>query len=229
MLILWKERMNKSNEQALDTARWHSVGNQEHVSGQPYLDSTFIQGKFQIDSVVTCSTLSLNTLNSLLPDVEHKWSPYHSYPYGISKPLKPEGQVYLMCERKKDHWRSYTIHSYLSWHHNPKEHSPTETCSTKTSIYPPSFISQPRHGGCLLNICDQNQQQSICRANSRPLSNQSKTAEAMPETSLREPEHSERRFLKAIPDKIWENNQLPQKTKSLSQTNHSTTLTMNTL
>ena len=29
-----------------------------------------------------------------------KWSPYHSYPYGISKPLEPEGQVDLVCESK---------------------------------------------------------------------------------------------------------------------------------
>ena len=44
--------------------------------------------------------MSLSTLRSLLPDAELKRSPYRLYLYGNSKPLKPEGQVDLMCERE---------------------------------------------------------------------------------------------------------------------------------
>ena len=44
--------------------------------------------------------MSLSTLGSLLPDAELKRSPYRLYLYGNSKPLEPEGQVDLMCERE---------------------------------------------------------------------------------------------------------------------------------
>ena len=44
--------------------------------------------------------MSLSTLHSLLPDAELKRSPYRLYPYGNSKPLEPEGQVDLVCERE---------------------------------------------------------------------------------------------------------------------------------
>ena len=50
--------------------------------------SAFTQVKFQIDTAATCNTMSINTLCSLL------------YPYGNCKPLEPEGQVDLVCERK---------------------------------------------------------------------------------------------------------------------------------
>ena len=62
--------------------------------------SAFTQVKFQIDTAATCNTMSINTLRSLLPDAELKRSPYRLYPYGNSKPLEPEGQVDLVCERK---------------------------------------------------------------------------------------------------------------------------------
>ena len=60
--------------------------------------SAFAQVKFQIDTAATCNTISLSTLRSLLPDAEIKRSPYLLHPYGNSKPLKPEGQVELVCE-----------------------------------------------------------------------------------------------------------------------------------
>jgi len=44
--------------------------------------SVFIQVKYQIGTAATCNTMSLNTLHSLLPDAEFKWSPYSLYPYG---------------------------------------------------------------------------------------------------------------------------------------------------
>ena len=60
--------------------------------------SAFAPVKFQIDTAATCNTISLSTLRSLLPDAEIKRYPYLLHPYGNSKPLKPEGQVELVCE-----------------------------------------------------------------------------------------------------------------------------------
>ena len=54
----------------------------------------------QIDTAATCNTMSLSTLRSFLPDADLKRSPYRLYPYGNSKPLEPEGQVDLVCERQ---------------------------------------------------------------------------------------------------------------------------------
>ena len=65
--------------------------------------SAFTQVQFQIDTKATCNTMSINTLRSLLTDAELKRSPYHLYPYGNFKPLEPEGQVDLVCERKHNY------------------------------------------------------------------------------------------------------------------------------
>ena len=62
--------------------------------------SAFTQVKFQIGTAATCNIMFINTLRFLLPDAELKRSPYRLYPYGNSKPLEPEGQVDLVCERK---------------------------------------------------------------------------------------------------------------------------------
>ena len=62
--------------------------------------SAFTQVMFQIDTAATCNTMSLSTLRSFLPDADLKRSPYRLYPYGNSKPLEPEGQVDLVCERQ---------------------------------------------------------------------------------------------------------------------------------
>ena len=52
--------------------------------------------------MVISNTMSLSTLRSLLPDKLQR-SPYCLYPYGNSKPLEPEGQVELVCERKNQY------------------------------------------------------------------------------------------------------------------------------
>lgn len=65
--------------------------------------SKFTQVKFQIDTAATCNTMSLSTLRSLLPDAKLQRAPYRLYPYGNSKPLEPEGQVELVCERKNQY------------------------------------------------------------------------------------------------------------------------------
>ena len=48
----------------------------------------------------TCNPMSLSMLQSFLPDADLKRSPYCLYPYGNMKPLEPEGQVNLVCERQ---------------------------------------------------------------------------------------------------------------------------------
>ena len=80
---------------ASSLAKWYFTTRSLSMSG-----STFTQVKFQVDSTATQNAMSLSTLHSLLPDAELKRSPYHLYPYGNPKPLEPEGQVDLVCERE---------------------------------------------------------------------------------------------------------------------------------
>lgn len=61
--------------------------------------SIFTSIKVQIDTAATCNTISDKTLAELLPTAKIRHSPYLLYPYGDSKPIKPLGQVELMCER----------------------------------------------------------------------------------------------------------------------------------
>ena len=56
--------------------------------------------KFQIDTASTCNTVSEETLKLIDPQTKISHSPYVLYPYGDSKPIKPLGQVKLVCERK---------------------------------------------------------------------------------------------------------------------------------
>ena len=62
--------------------------------------SAFTQVTFQTGTAATCNTMSLSTLRSFLPAADLKRSPYRLYPCGNSKPLEPEGQVDLVCERQ---------------------------------------------------------------------------------------------------------------------------------
>ena len=48
---------------------------------------------------------------------------------------------------QKRRQRTVLYYSYLSWHHDPKEQSPTETCRSTTTYYPTSDGSQPSHSG----------------------------------------------------------------------------------
>lgn len=56
---------------------------------------------FQIDTAATCNTLSEDTLFRLMPNMKLRKSPYLLHPYGDSQPLKPLGQIDLLCERNK--------------------------------------------------------------------------------------------------------------------------------
>ena len=62
--------------------------------------SAFTHVMFQIDTAAACDTMSISTLRSFQPDADLKRSPYRVYHYGNSKPLEPEGQVDLVCERQ---------------------------------------------------------------------------------------------------------------------------------
>jgi hypothetical protein len=57
--------------------------------------------KFQIDTAATCNTISAQTLTTILPEVELKKSPYLLHPYGDSEPIRPLGQIDMICERAK--------------------------------------------------------------------------------------------------------------------------------
>lgn len=56
---------------------------------------------FQIDTAATCNTLSEDALLKLTPNMTLTKSPYLLHPYGDARPLKPLGQIELLCERNK--------------------------------------------------------------------------------------------------------------------------------
>ena len=56
---------------------------------------------FQIDTAATCNTLSEDVLLKLMPNMKITKSLYLLHPYGDSKPLKPLGQIGLLCKRNK--------------------------------------------------------------------------------------------------------------------------------
>ena len=61
--------------------------------------SKFIPMTFQIDTAATCNTLSEDALHRLMPKMKLTKSPYLLHPYGDAEPLKPLGQIDLLCER----------------------------------------------------------------------------------------------------------------------------------
>ena len=87
-------------------AQVHSVASSSQAKRYfttPALSTTglaFTQVMFQIDTAATCNTMYLSKLQSFLPDADLKRSPYRLYPYRNSKPLEPEGQDDLVCERQ---------------------------------------------------------------------------------------------------------------------------------
>ena len=56
---------------------------------------------FHIDTAATCNTLSEDTLRRLMPNMKLTKSPYLLHPYGDAQPLKPLGQIDLLCERNR--------------------------------------------------------------------------------------------------------------------------------
>ena len=62
--------------------------------------NNFTTHRLQIDTASTCNTMSEDELTRLGTAVQVRPSPYLLYPYGDSKPLKPVGQVDLVCETK---------------------------------------------------------------------------------------------------------------------------------
>lgn len=68
---------------------------------QLFMSSTgtnFTPVKLQIDTAATCNTLAEGMLRRLKPYPKLRHSPHLLYPYGNSKPLKPLGQVDLVCD-----------------------------------------------------------------------------------------------------------------------------------
>ena len=61
--------------------------------------SYFTSIRFQIDTAATCKTISNKTLSELLPNTKVTHSPYLLFPYGNARPIKPLGQVELLCDR----------------------------------------------------------------------------------------------------------------------------------
>ena len=62
----------------------------------------------QIDTAASCNTLSHSTLTSLGRDIQMSKSPYILHPYGNTRPLRPLGQVELLCHRN-NHYDTLTF------------------------------------------------------------------------------------------------------------------------
>jgi len=58
--------------------------------------------KFQIDTAATCNTISESPVNKLFPDLKINSLSHLLFPYGNSKPIKPIGQIELLCEKNID-------------------------------------------------------------------------------------------------------------------------------
>ena len=64
----------------------------------------FRHAKFQMDTAATCNTISERTVKELFPTLHPTKSPFLLFPYGDSKPIKPLGQVDLVCERQNKYY-----------------------------------------------------------------------------------------------------------------------------
>ena len=60
--------------------------------------------KFQMDTAATCNTISEQTVKQLYPTLRPTKSSFLLFPYGDSKPIKPLGQVDLVCERQNKYY-----------------------------------------------------------------------------------------------------------------------------
>lgn len=57
--------------------------------------------RFQINSAATCNTISHGIIQKHFPDTKLQESRYLLHPYGDSRPIKPIGQITLLCEKFK--------------------------------------------------------------------------------------------------------------------------------
>lgn len=67
----------------------------------PATGSKITSMTFQEDTVATCNTLTEDALLKLILVMKLTKSPYLLHPYGHARPLKPLGQIDLLCERNK--------------------------------------------------------------------------------------------------------------------------------
>lgn len=67
----------------------------------PATGSKITSTTFQEDTVATCNTLTEDALLKLILVMKLTKSPYLLHPYGHARPLKPIGQIDLLCERNK--------------------------------------------------------------------------------------------------------------------------------
>ena len=82
----------------------------------------FTNLKFQIDSAATCNTISHEVVQKHFPDIKIQISCYLLHPYGDSKPIKPIGQIKLLCEK------------YKKYHALPFQVLPSNIMSGKPSL-----------------------------------------------------------------------------------------------
>ena len=92
---------------SVDLQQVHHVGKNDKSTGKRYFTKLCLSSTgqkydmlpFQIDTAATCNTMSASMLRQVDPPPNMERSPYLLYPYGASDPIRPVGQVQLICDR----------------------------------------------------------------------------------------------------------------------------------
>ena len=162
--------------------------------------------------------------------------PSQSWHFRIRQTNTPSsGQTLDLWRSDNERTRKVLHDSYLSWHLDPKEQGPAETCSSNTTFNPTSDSSHFSLNGydSLPNPCAKFLKTTRCP--SAELTADPRAAEHESRTNTRSSPERNRtlgRFVQAIEaDKIWEHNQNPRKTEKLCYRLSISfmTLTVNTL
>ncbi|KXJ07207.1 Retrovirus-related Pol polyprotein from transposon opus [Exaiptasia diaphana] len=100
----WRGRQQRSGN------RWGQPGHEIHYTDYDH-DTDDYQAQcysleaqnisFQIDTAATCNTISKSTLQQSLPSAKVTTSSYVLHPYGNGSPIRPVGQVELVCKTDK--------------------------------------------------------------------------------------------------------------------------------
>jgi len=137
----------------------------------------------------------------------------------ITRELSSSKHMWNLWGSNKERQQKVLHYSYFSWHHNPKEQSPNETCSSSTTFYPTPDSCQLSHSGyeSLPNPCAKSLKTGWSpyvgwTADPWATKHNSRSNTRNPPERTR----THGRFLQAVEtDKIWENNQTPWKTERL--------------
>ena len=93
-----ENQMSKSSGPVTDLWIWNEK--QVPATGVGTEEALTLEMKLQIDIAATCNAISELSLHTLNRNVAIQHSPYLLYPYGDARPIRPHGQIVLLCERE---------------------------------------------------------------------------------------------------------------------------------